>query len=73
MNKFLGLLKVVASVGPKLKGWIFADGKFQLNRAITLLVALSVMLFASQFVSITEIAAIVDLLDDVSDIFGYVE
>lgn len=71
--KFINIAKLFVSVGPKLKGWIFSDGKFQLNRALTLLAALVVMLVASQFVGIAELTAIINLLDEVSDIFGYVE
>lgn len=73
MSKFISIVKLVASVGPKLKGWIFADGKFQLNRALILLAAFVIMLVASHFTGINEIAAIVGLLDEVSDILGYVE
>lgn len=71
--KFLNIAKLFVSIGPKLKGWIFSDGKFNEQRALSILAALIIMLVASHFVGITELAEIIDLLDEVSDIFGYAE
>lgn len=71
--KLLNLVGLVMKVGPKLKSWLFADGKFQPTRALYLLlffVALGGMVY---FIGPEQTEVVVDMLDDVSDIVGYVE
>lgn len=70
MNK----LSLFASLLPQLKNlksWIFADGKFQLNRALLLLVSLVVLLVAIQVFDVPTVVQALDMLDELSDIFGY--
>lgn len=67
------ILNTIVSVGPKLKSWVFADGKFQPARALYLLlffIALGVMAYV---LGPEQTEVVVDMLDDVSDIVGYVE
>lgn len=71
--KLLSILSIVKEVGPSIKSWIFADGKFSRNRAITLIGALALLCAAIYFVGAENVAIAVDMLDDVSDIIGYEE
>lgn len=71
--KLLNLVGLAMKVGPKLKSWLFADGKFQPARALYLLlffVALGGMVY---FIGPEQTEVVVDMLDDVSDIVGYAE
>lgn len=61
------------SIAPKIKGWIFSDGKFSTKRAGILLIALVVLVIGSAFMDVEHIHAITDALDEISDIIGYME
>lgn len=61
------------SIAPKIKGWVFSDGKFQPNRAGVLLIALIILVVGSVFMDVEHIHAVTDALDEISDIIGYVE
>lgn len=75
---FRNFLSVFVSALPKLlplisnlKGYIFADGKFNLQRALVLLLSLIVLIVAVQYVAVGDLTILIDLLDEISDIFGY--
>lgn len=67
-------LSLFVNLLPKLKGikgWLFADGKFQLDRAIVLIISLVILLVAIHVFGLPTVEAAITLLDEVSDIFGY--
>lgn len=66
-------LSLFTSLAPKVKGWIFSDGKFQPTRAGVLLIALVILVVGSTFMEPEEIKAVTDALDSISDTIGYVE
>ena len=68
--KLIGMLLKVA---PKIKGWFFADGKFQMKRSLVLLVALVLLMVGSFFFDGEQLTLIIGLLDEVSDVVGYAE
>lgn len=61
------------SIAPKVKGWIFSDGKFLPTRAGTLLLALVILMIGSAFMEPEAIKTVTDALDDISDMIGYVD
>ena len=67
------IAKLVPGIAGKMKGWIFADGKFQLNRAAMLLAFFGAILVAGHFVGYDNVAIAIGLLDEVSDAVGYAE
>lgn len=54
-----------------LKGYIFADGKFDLQRSLVLLLSLIILVVALQYTGVADLTVIIGLLDEISDIFGY--
>lgn len=73
MNKYLGIAKLAVGLLPKVKGMIFSDGKFNLKRALILLVGGAVIGAGVYFLGYDNTAAALDLLDELSDMIGYVE
>lgn len=73
MNKFALIAKTIASIGPKLKGWVFADGKFQKTRAGMLLVGFALVALSIHLIGPENTAIALNLLDSLSDMIGYVE
>lgn len=72
--KFLAnVASLFVSIAPKVKGWIFSDGRFQPTRAGYLLVALVILVAGSAFMDVEHIHAVTDALDEVSDIVGYID
>lgn len=71
--KIIKLAGVFMRVLPNLKSFIFADGKFQAVRALYLMMFMVIIGGMVYFLGFEETAQIVDLLDDVSDLIGYVE
>lgn len=65
------LLSIGLKVAPKFKSWFFADGKFKLNRAITLL-AFALFLSLIEYLMPGFGSSLLKQLDQVSDIIGYV-
>ena len=55
----------------KLKGLVFADGKFAPKRALTLLVFLIILLLSNHYLGEETTANAIDQLDEVSDQIGY--
>ena len=70
---WLKSLKILTSVGPTLKSWIFADGKFSPKRALILLITLVVLFLGIHFIGVENVTSAVDMLDEVSDVIGYEE
>lgn len=58
---------------PKIKGAIFADGKFSLKRAIILLVSLAILVGSIWLIGVDNTIIATDILDDISDSIGYEE
>ncbi len=73
MNKFALIANVVAKIGPKVKGWIFADGKFQKTRAIIMLVGFGLIALSVECFGAANTQISLELLDALSDMIGYVE
>ena len=63
---------LLTSVGPKLKTWIYSDGKFNKTRSVILLAA-SVLIGLGYYLMPHEMEHIITTLDQVSDILGYSE
>lgn len=73
-NFFLGLTKALPSLMPlfaNLKSYIFADGKFNLQRSLVLLLCLVLLIFATRYVAVGDLQIIIEMLDEISDILGY--
>lgn len=73
MNKVKILFKFLATAGPSIKSWVFADGKFQKSRAIILLLGFCLISASMYFFGVDNTAIALDMLDELSDIVGYVE
>lgn len=73
MNKLSAITKLVTSIAPKLKGWIFADGKFQKTRAVILLVGFGLIMLSVEYFGAANTQISLELLDALSDMIGYVE
>lgn len=69
----VNVVSIFTSIAPKIKGWIFADGKFQPTRAAVILIALAMLMLGTTFMEPEEMKAVTDALDDVSDMIGYAE
>lgn len=69
--KWLKPVKILTSVLPKAKEWIFSDGKFQVQRALVLLLALALLGVMTHYLGADTTTEVVDMLDDVSDVIGY--
>lgn len=63
--------KAIAAIGPSIKSWIFADGKFSMNRALVLIATLCVLLFGAWFIGPENLESVTDALEEVSDVIGY--
>ena len=61
------------SIVPKIKGLIFADGKFKPKRGLLLLVFFVGILLGYKYVGVDETHQAIDALDEVSDVIGYGE
>ena len=73
MNKYTGIVRIIAAVGPSLKSWIFADGKFSAKRAVLLLVSMVVLILSVEYFGAANTEIALGFLDSLSDIFGYAE
>ncbi len=73
MNKLTVIARVVAGIAPKIKGWIFADGKFQKTRAVILLVGFGLIALSVEYFGAANTQITLELLDALSDMIGYVE
>ena len=73
MNKLTLLTKMVTGIAPKIKGWIFADGKFQKTRAVILLVGFGLIALSVEYFGAANTQISLELLDALSDMVGYVE
>lgn len=73
MNKYSGIAKLITSIGPGLKAWIFSDGKFNIKRASILLLSFVVLIFSVEYFGAANTEIALSLLDSLSDIFGYSE
>lgn len=73
MGKYAGIVKLIARFGPSLKGWVFSDGKFSFKRAGLLLVAMAILMLSVEYFGAANTEIAIELLDSVSDIFGYAE
>lgn len=67
------LVNVFSGIAPKIKGWIFSDGKFQPVRAICLLLFFIVIAVSASYIGVEDTGVVIDMLDDVSDMLGYSE
>ncbi|WAI96123.1 TMhelix containing protein [Vibrio phage vB_VhaP_PG11] len=63
---------LLANAG-NIKKWIFADGKFSLQRALILVVMFLAILLSVQYFGAANTEIALDFLDEVSDIIGYEE
>lgn len=73
MNKYTGIVKIIAAVGPNLKRWIFSDGKFSIKRAGILLASLIVLILSIEYFGAANTEIALGFLDSLSDILGYAE
>lgn len=67
-------LSLFARLIPKLKDlkmWLFADGKFQLDRAVIILLGFIILLVAIHVFGFAQVEVAIELLDELSDIIGY--
>lgn len=69
----LNALVMLGRMAPKLKGWIFSDGKFQPSRAAYLLAFFIAIMAGGHLFGWDNIAIAIGLLDEVSDAVGYAE
>lgn len=67
----LNIFKAITMIGPGLKSWVFADGKFNLHRALVLVVMLVILTVMYKVVGPEGVTFIVDMLDELSDAIGY--
>ena len=67
----VNVVSMFTSIAPKIKGWIFSDGKFQPTRAIIIIVALALLMVGTTFMEPEEMKAVTEALDNVSDAIGY--
>ena len=65
------LIVTALTVLPKLKSFIYADGKFSKPRAIILIITLFGLILAIEFFGLETVMNSINLLDEVSDIYGY--
>jgi hypothetical protein len=73
MTKYTGIVRLIAAIGPNLKSWIFADGKFSFKRALLLIVSLLILLFSVEYFGAANTEIALTLLDSLSDILGYAQ
>lgn len=64
------LIPATLKVIPMIKSAIWSDGKFNLQRAIVLLVAMTLLGFGFYYIP-EYMAVMLDSLDEVSDIIGH--
>ena len=64
------ILNVAMMVGPKIKSWIYSDGKYNKSRVVILIIALVVITIGYIFIP-HEMPYVIEALDQVSDIIGY--
>lgn len=69
----LKLLKVLTAVGPGIKKWIWSDGTFNLGRALVLLGSLAVFALMYYYLGEEGTNAVLEFLDEFSDIIGHAE
>lgn len=71
-DKIITAVGALGKIGGKLKGWIFADGKFNASRAVTLIVG--GVFTGVGYAYIPEyMPEIYDKLDQLSDMIGYAD
>lgn len=71
LSAFTGSLPKLLPLFANLKSYIFADGKFNLQRSVVLLFSLVLLIGATKYVAVSDLQLIIEMLDEVSDIFGY--
>lgn len=71
--KLLSVIKAVTTIGPGLKRWIFSDGKFNLHRALSLILIMCMLTVMYVHIGPDGIEDVLEFLDEVSDIIGYAE
>lgn len=71
LSAFTGVLPKLLPLFANLKGYIFSDGKFNLQRSLILLLALALLIVATNYIAVGDLQLIIEMLDEVSDIFGY--
>lgn len=69
----LNILRTLLSVGPSIKRWIWADGNFHLSRALVLLTGMVLLGLGYYFLGPTGMEVVLQYLEELSDIIGYVE
>lgn len=69
----LKLLKVFTAIGPGIKSWIWSDGKFNAQRALILLAGLAILSLMYHFLGEAGTVAVLEFLDELSDMIGYAE
>jgi len=65
------ILTLALNILPKLKSYIFADGKFRKDRAVILLITLFLLILSIKLFGIETVITSIEMLDEVSDILGY--
>ncbi len=73
MAKYLGVLRIIAAFGPSIKKWVFADGSFASDRAFILLLSAVLLVFGIEYFGAATIEIALTFLDQLSDMFGYVD
>lgn len=64
-------VKAVAMIGPGLKSWIFSDGKFNMQRAMVLIVGMVILSVMYHALGPEGVSFVMDMLDEFSDAVGY--
>ena len=73
MKRLVTVVKLISTIGPNIKRWIYSDGKFNSSRAAMLIVALLVVMVSLQLIGPENTQLAIKMLDEISDIFGYTE
>ena len=73
MAKYLGVLRIIAAFGPTIKKWVFSDGGFKSDRAFILLLSAVLLVLGVDYFGAATIEIAFELLDEFSDMLGYVE
>lgn len=66
-------VKAVAMIGPGIKSWIFADGKFNVQRAMILIVGMVILSVMYHVLGPEGVNFVMGMLDEFSDAVGYEE
>ncbi|ELI5427413.1 hypothetical protein RRJ83_000469 [Vibrio parahaemolyticus] len=66
-------MNIITPIASKLKTWIFSDGKFNLKRAVILLLSACLIGGSVHYMGYEQTEQIIELVDQASDIIGYAE